>query len=66
MIGLDVWTDHFSYYLYFNILTSFKNDSNKEDVIYCLCIDLLQELKELKLYANAITEISGLDWWAVH
>lgn len=22
----------------------------------------VQELKELKLYANAITEISGLDW----
>ena len=62
MIGLDVWTDHFSYYLYFSILTSFKSDRNKEDIIYCLCIDLLQELKELKLYANAITEISGLDW----
>ena len=62
MIGLDVWTDHFSYYFYFSILTSFKSDRNKEDIIYCLCIDLLQELKELKLYANAITEISGLDW----
>lgn len=48
--------------MYFNILTSFKSDCNKGDVIYCLCVDLSQELKELKLYANAITEISGLDW----